>query len=124
MDEEKDISQVENTTSINIDLLDDDNDNDIDIDIDNDNENESNENIVSEIPDELKNSLEVPIPEETPNESIEIQNEDANTTNCLALTIQKEHKLTAIKNVFLHSIRMSWKVAISTITLALIKMFS
>ena len=60
---------------------------------------------IEEIPDELKNSLEAP--QEAPNESIDIQTEDANTTNCLALTIQKEHKIVAIKNVFLRSIRMS-----------------
>lgn len=77
---------------------------------------------IEEIPDELKNSLEAP--QEAPNESIDIQTEDANTTNCLALTIQKEHKIVAIKNVFLRSIRMSWKVAISAITLAIIKLFS
>lgn len=62
--------------------------------------------------------------ENTPSESVDIKNEDANTTNCLALTIQEDHKLTAIKNVFFRSIRMSWKVVVSTITLALIKLFS
>ena len=61
---------------------------------------------------------------ETPSESIEIKTEDANTTNCLALTIQEDHKIVAFKNVFLRSIRMSWKVVVSAITLALIKLFS
>ena len=61
---------------------------------------------------------------ETPSESVEIKNEDANTTNCLALTIQEDHKLVALKNVFLRSIRMSWKVVVSAVTLALIKLFS
>lgn len=61
---------------------------------------------------------------ETPSESVEIKNEDANTTNCLALTIQEDHKLVAFKNVFLRSIRMSWKVVVSAVTLALIKLFS
>lgn len=61
---------------------------------------------------------------EAPSESIDIKTEDANTTNCLALTIQEDHKLVALKNVFLRSIRMSWKVAVSTITLALLKLFS
>ena len=70
----------------------------------------------------IENSPEVS--EDTPSESVDIKNEDANTTNCLALTIQEDHKLTAIKNVFFRSIRMSWKVAVSTITLALIKLFS
>lgn len=71
---------------------------------------------------EIQNSSEVP--DETPSESVNIKVEDANTTNCLALTIQEDHKLIALKNVFLRSIRMSWKVAVSTITLALLKLFS
>lgn len=69
-----------------------------------------------------ENSPEASI--ETPSESVEIKTEDANTTNCLALTIQEDHKLVAFKNVFLRSIRMSWKVVVSTITLALLKLFS
>lgn len=80
------------------------------------------EEVLDSVPEELKNSLEAP--DEAPNESIDIQAEDANTTNCLALTIQKEHKLVAVKNVFIRSIRMTWKVAISAITLAIIKLFS
>lgn len=85
-------------------------------------ENNTN-NIKENISDAIKeNSPEVS--ENTPSESVDIKNEDANTTNCLALTIQEEHKLTAIKNVFFRTIRMSWKVAVSTITLALIKLFS
>ena len=63
-------------------------------------------------------------PVETPSEPIEIKTEDANTTNCLALTIQADHRLVAFKNVLSRSIRMSWKVVVSTITLALIKLFS
>ena len=61
---------------------------------------------------------------ETPSESVEIKTEDANTTNCLALTIQEDHKLVAFKNVVFRSIRMSWKVVVSAITLALLKLFS
>lgn len=57
-------------------------------------------------------------------ETIDIKTEDANTTNCLALTIKEDHRIIAIKNVFLRSVRMSWKVVVSTITLALIKLFS
>ena len=62
--------------------------------------------------------------DETPSETIDINPEDANTTNCLALTIQEGHKLDAVKNVFFRSIRMSWKVMVSTITLAIIRLFS
>ena len=72
--------------------------------------------------EQKENSPEASI--ETPSESVEIKTEDANTTNCLALTIQEDHKLVAFKNVFLRSIRMSWKVVVSAITLALIKLFS
>ncbi len=60
----------------------------------------------------------------TPSESVDIEVKDANTTNCLALTIQEEHKLVAVKNVFIRSIRMSWKVVVSAITLAIIRLFT
>lgn len=81
-------------------------------------ENYKNENS----PENLENS-----PENLENSSSEPQTikiEDANTTNCLALTIQKDHKLVAIKNVFFRSIRMSWKVIVSTIALGILKLFS
>ena len=74
-------------------------------------ENQENENS----PENLENSSSEP-------HTIEI--EDANTTNCLALTIQNDHKLVAIKNVFFRSIRMTWKVIVSTITLSILKLFS
>ena len=61
---------------------------------------------------------------ESPSESVDIEVKDANTTNCLALTIQEDHKLVAVKNVFIRSIRMSWKVIVSAVTLALIKLFT
>lgn len=64
------------------------------------------------------------ISEATSSEPINIDVEEANTTNCLALTIKKDHKLVAVKNVVLKSIRMSWKVIISTITLGIIKFFT
>lgn len=47
-----------------------------------------------------------------------------NTTNCLALTIVKDHKIVAFKNVFIRSIRMSWKIIVSSITLTILKLFS
>ena len=79
---------------------------------------------------ETKNSLEdinetpSEIIDEIPKETVELEPEEANTTNCVALTIQKDHKLVAVKNVFLRSIRMSWKVVVSTITLAILKLLS
>ena len=77
---------------------------------------------IEEKEDQKENSLEAS--NEPPSESVEIKTEDANTTNCLALTIQEDHKLVAFKNVVFRSIRMSWKVVISAITLALLKLFS
>lgn len=85
-------------------------------------EQKSEQDSEQETVQEIENSPEVKI--ETPSESTQIKTEDANTTNCLALTIQKDHKLVAMKNVFFRSIRMSWKVVVSAITLALIKLFS
>ena len=45
------------------------------------------------------------------------------TTNCLALTIREEHKLVAVKNVFLHSLKVTWKVIVSTIALHILNLF-
>lgn len=77
---------------------------------------------IEEKEDQKENSLEAS--NKPPSESVEIKTEDANTTNCLALTIQEDHKLVAFKNVVFRSIRMSWKVVVSAITLALLKLFS
>ncbi len=52
-----------------------------------------------------------------------IENQTASTTNCLALTIKEEHKLVAVKNVFFHSLKVTWKVIASTIALHLLKLF-
>ena len=56
-----------------------------------------------------------------PAEPIDI--DSANTSNWLALTIRKEHKLVAVKNVFLHTIKVTWKVVVSTITLHVLNLF-
>jgi hypothetical protein len=53
--------------------------------------------------------------------SEKINVEDANTTNCLALTIKKDYKLVAVKNVFLHTLKVTWKVIVSTVTLTIFK---
>lgn len=52
-----------------------------------------------------------------------IENQTASTTNCLALTIKEEHKLVAVKNVCLHSLKVTWKVIASTIALHILKIF-
>ena len=56
-------------------------------------------------------------------ETKKIELENANKTNCLALTIKEEHKLVAVKNVFLHSLKVTWKVVVSTIALHILKIF-
>lgn len=89
------------------------------IPIDNETQKKSQVTLVDET---QNNTQEIAV--EAPSEPIEIKTEDANTTNCLALTIQADHRLVAFKNVLSRSIRMSWKVVVSTITLALIKLFS
>lgn len=82
------------------------------------------EDLKSNIEKNIENENSQEVSEKPVEETTEIKPEDANTTNCLALTIQKDHKIIAIKNVFLRSIRMSWKVVVSAVTLALIKLFS
>lgn len=81
----------------------------------------------SEFSDDLKETLDTNFDiEKTSNESNtpeKIDIEDANTTNCLALTIKEEHKLVAVKNVFIHSLKVTWKVIVSTIALHLLKIF-
>ena len=52
-----------------------------------------------------------------------VDTESASTTNCLALTIKEEHKLVAINNVCLHSLKVTWKVIASTIALHILKIF-
>ena len=60
---------------------------------------------------------------ESLNSTEKIEDQTASTTNCLALTIREEHKLVAVKNVFLHSLKVTWKVIASTIALHILKIF-
>ena len=83
---------------------------------DNDNSTISGTNKTTEITEvnEIKENTDI----------IENEQENTSVTNCLALTIVEDHKLIAVKNVFLKTLRMSWKVAVTSITLALIRLFS
>ena len=112
-------NQILNTELDNIEI----NNTSTDVKCDKINQTSVNSEITEINMNEEKNSPEFSN-EETSSESIDIKTEDANTTNCLALTIQKEHKLVAVKNVFIRSVRMSWKVVVSSITLAIIKLLS
>ena len=44
-------------------------------------------------------------------------------TNCLALTVQKEYKLTVAKNIMKKIFRYSWKIALSIITINFLNTF-
>lgn len=44
-------------------------------------------------------------------------------TNCLALTVRKNYNLSIIKNGLLTTLRVSWKVGISTLLLNILKLF-
>ena len=85
---------------------------------------ESENNLETENTDSLEKENPPEESIKSSSESVDIEVKDANTTNCLALTIQEEHKLVAVKNVFIRSIRMSWKVIVSAVTLAIIKLFT
>lgn len=50
-------------------------------------------------------------------------NRNYNATNCLALTIQKEHKLIVVKKVAYKTIIVSAKVLLSALSLMLLNMF-
>ncbi len=49
--------------------------------------------------------------------------ENEETVNCLALTVQKDYRLCVVKNVFLKTLKTTWKIAISVITLNFLKFF-
>lgn len=44
-------------------------------------------------------------------------------TNCLALTVRKNYNISIIKNSIFTSLRLSFKIAISTIALNILKLF-
>ena len=87
-------------------------------------DNDKNNHGVNNIIENQHENLEANDEETIFSEQVNLNLEDSNTTNCLALTIQKDHKMVAVKNVFLRTLRMSWKVVVTTVTLALIKLFS
>lgn len=71
---------------------------------------------------QIESTIEQPVLD-SENNVEKLTTDTASTTNCLALTIKEEHKLVAVKNVFLHSLKVSWKVVASTIALHILKIF-
>ena len=87
------------------------------------NMNIENKSTVENMDIENKSAIEEHSISTSDNESEKIDTETASTTNCLALTIKEEHKLVAVKNVCLHSLKVTWKVIASTIALHILKIF-
>ena len=57
-------------------------------------------------------------------DSTQIDSDNSNNdveTNCLALTVRKDYNLSIVKNGFFTTLRVSWKVAVSTFILSLLK---
>ena len=79
-------------------------------------------NSVDKTTDNIESSKD-PSSEDSNSEAKTVEAEVFPTTNCLALTIKEEHKLVAVKNVFFHSLKVSWKVIASTIALHILKIF-
>ena len=48
---------------------------------------------------------------------------ESEVSNCLALTVKEEYRITVIKNVFKKSFRVSWKIALSILTINFLNSF-
>lgn len=79
-------------------------------------------NDIEENLEEIPNEEPVEETNETPSTPLEDVSEN-NTSNCLALTIKEDYKLTTKINKILKPIRMSFKVFVSYVTLNIIKLF-
>ena len=55
-------------------------------------------------------------------DNMDTENED-NHSNCLALTVRKDYNLSIVKNSIFTTLRVSWKIAISTFILNILKLF-
>ena len=92
------------------------------------NENLANDNTQKQdfIQEELQKNFS-DITTNTDLEKSESSNEPTTTSeptvNCLALTVQKDYKLSIAKNIFFKSIRSTFKVAFSVFALNLLKLF-
>ena len=76
----------------------------------------------------ISNSVDDNSVDTNANESIQVESHEKEQnksieTNCLALTVQKDYNFAIAKNTVFKTIRMSIKVAISTLVLNVIKLF-
>lgn len=51
--------------------------------------------------------------------------DDSNSevANCLALTVKKDYSLSIVKNVFIKTLKNTWRIALSIFTLNILKFF-
>ncbi len=53
----------------------------------------------------------------------ELNNDIDTATNCLALTVRENYQVVAVKNFFKKGFRVSWKIALSMVTINFLNMF-
>ena len=79
------------------------------------NENpEKTEEILKEIKEKVENNIQT----EAKNEKTKIE-----PSNCLAMTVKEEYRVTVVKNVIKKGLRITWKIAISIITMNFLNTF-
>lgn len=70
-----------------------------------------------------ENSVNVDENTTTDTDVNQIQEKETVETNCLALTVRKDYNLSIFKNSIVTTFRVSWKIAVSTFLLNLMKLF-
>lgn len=73
--------------------------------------------------EELKEELEEVTEKELNSEEINNNDNIVDPVNCLALTVVKEYKITVFKNVFKKGFKLTWKIALSIITMNFLNTF-
>lgn len=53
----------------------------------------------------------------------ELNNDIDTATNCLALTVRENYQIVVVKNFLKKSFRVSWKIALSMVTINFLNMF-
>lgn len=93
-------------------------------------------NGILDVPDKLENSIETTTFQVegstnnanlktniNPNIKHDLNNNIDTSPNCLALTVKENYQIVAVKNFFKKSFRISWKVALSMVTINFLNMF-
>ncbi len=90
-------------------------------------------NVILEVHNELENNIKTNTfqventtslePNINSNIERELNNDIDTATNCLALTVRENYQVVAVKNFFKKSFRISWKVALSMVTINFLNMF-